>query len=279
MSLLHATIPPAGTIGAIDEPQWAQDHIVSALNNQVLFALSSSITGSIKFTWNDTTETLSLGTSASGATLQTLSNATAGPGGSFTLQAGMGGPSGGGGGSFIENAGNAQSGNNTGGNFVNAAGNGSGSGSGGGFTLGGGSGGATGAGGSLVASAGNGAGGNTAGATLTLAPGAQNTTTVCGDTIVTIAANQDAAHSGNYIVQDWALDNSLVVDPFGNVQARCVVTPANADTNGFFYIPAIAGAPTGTPAHTSANYVPMRYDTTNHKLWVYDGTWKGVVLA
>ena len=30
MSILHATIPPAGTQGAIDEPQWAQAHVVDA---------------------------------------------------------------------------------------------------------------------------------------------------------------------------------------------------------------------------------------------------------
>jgi hypothetical protein len=30
---------------------------------------------------------------------------------------------------------------------------------------------------------------------------------------------------------------------------------------------------------TLQGYVPFQYDTTNHKLWAYDGAWKGVVLA
>lgn len=41
--------------------------------------------------------------------------------------------------------------------------------------------------------------------------------------------------------------------------------------------PARAGAPSGTPLTGSASFV---YDTTNHKLWVFDGgSWKGVVLS
>jgi hypothetical protein len=28
-----------------------------------------------------------------------------------------------------------------------------------------------------------------------------------------------------------------------------------------------------------AGYAPMYYDTTNHKVWVYDAGWKGVVVA
>jgi hypothetical protein len=49
-------------------------------------------------------------------------------------------------------------------------------------------------------------------------------------------------------------------------------------TDGFPYMPSGAGAPTGTPATQSA-HVPFFYDTTNHKLWVFDGGWKGTVLS
>jgi hypothetical protein len=54
---------------------------------------------------------------------------------------------------------------------------------------------------------------------------------------------------------------------------------ATTATTGFFYIPTCAGAPTGVPANTYTGCLPMIYDTTNHKFWIYDTAWKGVVLA
>jgi hypothetical protein len=54
--------------------------------------------------------------------------------------------------------------------------------------------------------------------------------------------------------------------------------PATTATDGFPYIPAQAGAPTGVPT-AQAGYAPMYYDTTNHKIWIYDAGWKGVVVA
>ena len=49
-------------------------------------------------------------------------------------------------------------------------------------------------------------------------------------------------------------------------------------TDGFFYIPAAAGAPTGVPTAISGR-VPMYYDTTNNNFYVYNGGWKKVLLA
>lgn len=50
---------------------------------------------------------------------------------------------------------------------------------------------------------------------------------------------------------------------------------ANAATSGFHYLPTVAGTPSGVPAATPAGFVPMIYDTTAHKIWVYDGgAWK-----
>ena len=43
--------------------------------------------------------------------------------------------------------------------------------------------------------------------------------------------------------------------------------------DGFLYIPTCAGTPTGTP-NAKTGTVPIIYDTTNHRLWIYDnGAW------
>lgn len=55
-------------------------------------------------------------------------------------------------------------------------------------------------------------------------------------------------------------------------------SPATNATTGFPYIPSASGAPTGTPSAVSG-MTPMYYDTSNHKIWFYDGTWKGVTVS
>jgi hypothetical protein len=49
-------------------------------------------------------------------------------------------------------------------------------------------------------------------------------------------------------------------------------------TDGFLYIPTMAGAPTGVPT-TKTGYVATVYDTTNERLYVYNGAWVSAVLA
>jgi hypothetical protein len=49
-------------------------------------------------------------------------------------------------------------------------------------------------------------------------------------------------------------------------------------TDGFPYIPACAGTPVGTPA-AKTGMVPVVYDSTNNKLYVYNGGWKAVTLS
>jgi|SRR5581483_2391174 len=49
-------------------------------------------------------------------------------------------------------------------------------------------------------------------------------------------------------------------------------------TDGFVYVPTSAGAPTGVPTGFTGK-VAMEYDTTNNRLYVYNGAWKSVVLA
>jgi hypothetical protein len=53
--------------------------------------------------------------------------------------------------------------------------------------------------------------------------------------------------------------------------------PGTKATDGFPYLPASPGAPKGVPA-AKPGFVPVYYDTANHKLWIYDGGWKGVAV-
>jgi hypothetical protein len=53
---------------------------------------------------------------------------------------------------------------------------------------------------------------------------------------------------------------------------------ATTATDGFLYLPTCAGTPTGVPT-TFTGTKAVIYDTTGDKLWVYNGSWKGVVLA
>jgi hypothetical protein len=49
---------------------------------------------------------------------------------------------------------------------------------------------------------------------------------------------------------------------------------ATTATDGFLYIPTCAGTPTGVPT-TQTGTVAMIFDTTNNKLYIYDGGWLG----
>lgn len=54
-------------------------------------------------------------------------------------------------------------------------------------------------------------------------------------------------------------------------------------TVGFMYIPSCNGTPTGIPTRyavgSSTGHYPVVYDTSGHKLWLYDGLWRGVNLT
>jgi hypothetical protein len=57
-----------------------------------------------------------------------------------------------------------------------------------------------------------------------------------------------------------------------------VVAGTTGMTTGFTHVPAAAGAPTGAPTNPTGN-TPLYYDTTNNKLYVYNGAWKSVSLT
>lgn len=70
-------------------------------------------------------------------------------------------------------------------------------------------------------------------------------------------------------------DDYLLFDKFGNVVfGNGTAAKANADTNGFMMIPKSVSIPTGVPANTYASSVPLVYDGTNNKLYVYNGAWR-----
>ena len=53
---------------------------------------------------------------------------------------------------------------------------------------------------------------------------------------------------------------------------------ATSATRGFAYLPTCAGAPSGVP-NAETGCAAMVYDTTNNKIWFYNGSWRGVVVA
>jgi hypothetical protein len=57
-----------------------------------------------------------------------------------------------------------------------------------------------------------------------------------------------------------------------------IASGATTDTTGFLYIDTVAGVPTGVPNATAPFNVAkaMRYDTTDDRLYVYNGAWKDV---
>ena len=48
---------------------------------------------------------------------------------------------------------------------------------------------------------------------------------------------------------------------------------ATTTTKGFVMIPSCAGAPTGVPADIPTGQIPLVFDSTNNKLYAYDGAW------
>lgn len=75
----------------------------------------------------------------------------------------------------------------------------------------------------------------------------------------------------------FAVTGKFTVDANKNVTAGAG-SLGLADANGFFYIPTVAGTPTGTPT-TKTGFVAMVYDTTNDELYVFNGSWRSAVFT
>ncbi len=57
--------------------------------------------------------------------------------------------------------------------------------------------------------------------------------------------------------------------------SAAIATNAN---NGFLYMVTCAGTPTGTPTGFTGRCAFV-YDTSANKIWVYNGSWRGIVVV
>jgi hypothetical protein len=69
---------------------------------------------------------------------------------------------------------------------------------------------------------------------------------------------------------------AMSIDSNSNIYP--VAAASTTMTNGFFYIPAAPGAPTGVPSAVGG-HVPMYYDATNNQFYIYNAGWKKVALT
>lgn len=108
---------------------------------------------------------------------------------------------------------------------------------------------------------------NVAGANFTIAGSQGKGTGAGGDVAIQIAPAGSTGTAVN------ALADALRVKGAGSVLVGIASVATNA-TDGFIYIAANAGTPTGTPT-TRTGYIPAYIDTTNSQLWLYmSGAWK-----
>lgn len=112
---------------------------------------------------------------------------------------------------------------------------------------------------------------NVGGASITVQPGTGTGTGTAASII--LKAPVLAASGTGAQTQTTAL--TVIGSANGQLPSVVVGSAALATnaTDGFIYIPAGAGAPSGTPTAFTGR-VPFYYDSTNDQLYVYNGAWK-----
>lgn len=70
---------------------------------------------------------------------------------------------------------------------------------------------------------------------------------------------------------DQSTNFPLFLQPNGGSIWTGTAARATNATTGFMGLPTCAGTPTGIPANIPSGQAPAIYDTTAHKIWVYDG--------
>jgi hypothetical protein len=123
-----------------------------------------------------------------------------------------------------------------------------------------------------------GKGGNTTGTTGQTG-GAGAAVNITGGAGGDAPASSTNADGGSVTLQGGAAGSGAgAAGAAGNVIVGPNTALLTTAKGGFLCIPTTAGQPTGGPTNPTGK-VPLLYDTSNNKLWVYNGTWKGVVLA
>jgi hypothetical protein len=96
--------------------------------------------------------------------------------------------------------------------------------------------------------------------------------------IISFPAQNVAIQTPQQAIDSVWYDRIKAVEKFINNGAIGQGALATTATTGFAYLPTCAGPPTGVPI-AQAGYVPTVFDTTNSKIWIYNGAWKGVVVT
>ena len=90
----------------------------------------------------------------------------------------------------------------------------------------------------------------------------------------TAAFNEQGDPGGTFKIEADTADPVFEVDYTGNGAVHLgKATPATSATDGFPWMPAGAGTPTGTPSPSPAGFVPFYWDTTNKTFYVFDAAW------
>lgn len=110
--------------------------------------------------------------------------------------------------------------------------------------------------------------GNGSGGTLGLGP-----SSTIGITFIVAANNAGGAGAAATLITAGACYVN------GDLRQGAGSALATAAVDGFFLIATCAGAPTGIPTNAGAGQIPMIFDRTNNRLYMYNSGWKSVVLS
>ena len=115
-----------------------------------------------------------------------------------------------------------------------------------------------------------------AGANWTMIGSKSTGSAASGDIIFQVGGKGAASTTVNTVntgltIKAGTTNNTNVGYPSVIIGSSAMATTA---TDGFLYIPTCAGPPAGTPTAVTGR-VPMVWDSTNKKFYIYDGAWLG----
>lgn len=102
---------------------------------------------------------------------------------------------------------------------------------------------------------------------------AGSTTSGAAGRVFLYAGNSDTQKGGNVVLNSGAGNAATAKGDFLFAPGGSSPQIATASTSGFVYIPNMNGTPTGVPAQGSSTYIPMVFDTSANRLWIYNGSW------